>query len=529
MPQHPLFALEIHDTTLWQPARVLPMLETMRAWGYNALVLHQNDLLDACSQIGLTANYGVSDLRLKKVRNNTAWLNRLVARLDAFGARLFLEIKEPSFHDYALELVPELLGADGQPDPDAPAWASFCRAKVEDLLDRVPGLGGLIVNLSSPESRVSMPDFVATRDGGLDRAAWFDRMIAAFRAPLAARGKDLWVRDFSYTADMQSDVLAAVDRCSGAVGASVKITAHDYFPEFPPNPAAGQVAAPVIFEFEAFGEHMGWGVIPNCRVEEFRDRMQTYRGAGAVGFLMRVSWEAISGVTALDSLSAVNVYALPRLARGDCDPRDLVLGWLDESHGVTGEAAEAAAELLLQSWAVPAAAYWDGRVFPRHSCLPSTWAEGWQSMDTSGMGRRDRDLRIDPDDPMLTDAARDALFATKAAATALAERLAASAAELSPALPDPLAAQFAAFGWLPAFARQFELATRAAFCAARSRPDDLAALPGIAGEMDALAREISGLLDGAGDLEAHHRVLFDPDQIRRFTASLPLPGISAPG
>ena len=203
-----LFALEIHDVSLWEPSRVLPIVDQMERLGYNALVLHQNDLMDCCTQLGLTANYGVSDLRLKKVRNNAAWLSQLVARLARFDARLFLEIKEPSFHDYAVELFPELIGSDGNPDPLHPAWFVFCRSKVIDLLERVPGLGGLIVTLSSPESRVSSPDHLASTEGAADLSIWFDKMIDAFQAPLAASGKALFIRDFPYTSDMQSDAMA---------------------------------------------------------------------------------------------------------------------------------------------------------------------------------------------------------------------------------------------------------------------------------------------------------------------------------
>jgi len=115
MRARPFIGFEIHDTTIWEPSRVLPMIDVMEKWGYNALVLHQNDLLDECTQLALSSNYGVSDLRLKKVRNKTAWLNRLTERLAYTDAELFLEIKEPSFHDYAVELHPELLGASGQP------------------------------------------------------------------------------------------------------------------------------------------------------------------------------------------------------------------------------------------------------------------------------------------------------------------------------------------------------------------------------------------------------------------------------
>lgn len=522
MPSRELIALEIHDRTLWEPSRVLPMIDVMERWGYNALVLHQNDLLDECTQLGLTANYGVSDLRLKKVRNNVAWLNRLVDRLAQFGARLFLEIKEPSFHDYALEIYPDLTGADGRPDPAHPDWRVLCRAKTCDLLERVPGLGGLIVNLSSPESRVSLPDYLATR-GTLAPKQWFIEMIDAFHAPLSEAGKDLYVRDFSYTSDMQSDILAAVDHYGGAVGASVKITAHDYFPEFPQNPAAQMTTSPLVFEFEALGEHTGWGVIPNCRVAEFQRRMTGYREIGAVGFLMRTSWEAISGANALDTLSAVNVFALPRMVRADADAETLVIAWVREAFGIDGPIAGQLADLLLQSWEIPAAAYWNGAVFPRHSCLPSTWQEGWLSMQSSGMGRRDRDLAIDPADPELSDTARGRLFAAKEAATALASRLAEDARGLSGKVPDALAEHLRAFDWLPDFARQFELATKATFYAARGRGEDMTELAGL---LDALLQAADALetrLADASGLPHHHRVLLDPEQIRRFAASLPRP------
>lgn len=515
-----MIAIEIHDATLWEPARVLPILETMQRWGYDTLVLHQNDLLDVCTQLDLGANYGVSDLRRKKVRNNAAWLNRLVDLLADFDAKLFLEIKEPSFHDSALEMFPELLGKDGQPDPTGLHWAGFCRQKTQDLLARVPGLGGLIVNLSSPESRVSLPDHLAVHGLALDQDHWFDRMIGAFEDPLAAKGKVLYVRDFSYTADMQAGVLAAIKRRGGGVGASVKVTAHDYFPGFPENPVMGAATGPTIIEFEAFGEHMGWGVIPNCRVSEFRTRMVGYRESGAAGILMRTSWEAITGANALDCLSAVNVFALPQLMERDADPQELVLAWLWDAFAFDGKGAQRAADLMLQSWQIPAAAYWDDQVFPRHSCLPSTWQEGWISMTTNGMGRRDRDLGNLGDDPRLSEVARLRLFADKAAALALAQKLAQDARVLRDDLPAPLARLFEAFEWLEVFARQFELATKAAFYAARAQEDDLKEIPALRDELLALADALEIRWQGVQDAPHHHRVLFDPDQIRLFCASL---------
>ncbi|MDJ0614049.1 MAG: hypothetical protein QNJ29_10260 [Rhizobiaceae bacterium] len=522
MTDQPLIALEIHDRTLWEPGRVLPMIDAMERWGYNALVLHQNDLLDICTQLFLSANYGVADLRLKKVRNAVAWLNRLVERLARFDAKLFLEIKEPSLHDYVLEQYPELIGSNGAPDPAKSQWFEFCSDKTEDLLRRVPGLGGLIINISSPESRVSLPDYLATSGIEMDVSDWFDRMIASFHAPLAAAGKQLYVRDFSYTADMQSEVLSAVNRKHGEVGASVKITAHDYFPGYPENPVARMVPENVILEFEAFGEHMGWGVIPNCRVEEFRKRMFGYREMCASGFLMRTSWEAITGANALDSLSAVNVYALPRLLEQDVPAETVVTDWLDQEFNVSGDVALKLTDILLQSWHVCAGSYWDDQVFPRHSCLPSTWQEGWVSMETNGMGNRSMDTAIDPADRRLSEEARVELFAAKKATSLLACELQQKAAEIRNELPSVLAEKLSAFDYLPEFAKQFELATKATFYAARSNPDDRSALAELHSDFLHLADKTEQLFDEKPDAPHHHKMLLDPAQMRLFADSLPM-------
>ena len=520
----PLIGLEVHDRSLWEPSRVLPLLGAMKSMGYNALVLHQNDLLDVTTQLGLTANYGVTDLRLKKVRNNAGWLRHLTAALAEFDAKLFLEIKEPSYEDYALEFYPTLIGPGGTADPTEPDWPAFCRAKVQDLLERVPDIGGLIVNLSSPESRVSLPDHLQRSGQAFDRAGWFDRMIDAFREPLKAAGKDLYVRDFSYTEEMQSDVMAAVDRQAGAVGASVKITAHDYFPEYPENPAARQIRAPFLFEFEAFGEHTGWGVIPNCRVKELRERMRGYRNLGAAGMLVRISWEAISGVTAMDHTGAVNVFALPQLARRDIDEKDLVCAWLTSSFDITDAAAVRIAELLLDSWAIPAAAYWNAQVFPRHSCIPSSWQEGWLSMQSNGMGRHDRALNIDADADLFSETAHADLFEQKKSAVDLAHRLAQAAREMADEIPDaPSRLLLSGFQWLPHFARQFELATQATFYAARGQAGDHQLCAALRDETNALADEIERSLNTHAPLPHHHILLLDPDQLRLFAKSLPRP------
>lgn len=509
------FGLEVHDHSIWEVDRMMAAIETMRRYGYNALILHENDLLDACTQIGTAANFGVADLRWKKVSNRLAWLKRLVARLDDIDAKLFLEIKEPSYHDYIFDIFPDLIGADGRVDPTSPRWTEFCTLKTEQLLENVPGIGGFIVNLSSPESRVSLQDYLADHGKEIDLDEWLDRMIKAFATPLLDAGKQIYVRDFAYTKDLQARTLKAIDRCGSRVGASIKITPHDYFPRFAANAIARDVTAPKLIEFEAFGEHMGWGLIPNCRVQEFIERMAFVREVGAEGAFIRISWEAITGPNALDTLSDVNVYAMTAIMRGANDATAIVEDWLERRYGLArGKTASALADCLLQSWHVVAAAYWRESVFPRHSRLPASWQEGWHSMLTAGMGNR----HLKVTDFSITPQEKTELFAEKAAAVALADNIWRTVEALLPQLPKDLATQVEnSFSLLPLYARMFDFATRGTVLAAEG---GTAGLAECRQGLEVIADQAAGVLKARPDAPHALGVLFDPDHIRTFAKSL---------
>ena len=142
-------------------------------------------------------------------------------------------------------------------------------------------------------------------------------------------------------------------------------------------------------------------------------------------------------------------------------------------------------------------------------------------MQSSGMGRRDRVLAIDPGDSMLSEEARLRLFGEKEEATKLARVLAEDAVKLSNELPSNLARMFDAFGWLPIFARQFELATKATFFAARGRKEDRKALSKLAVSLMELKSEIAQRLEEPSKEQPHlTQLLFDPKQIDSFVASL---------
>lgn len=521
--------LEIHDVSIWDVKRTLHACDVMEERGYNALILHENDLLDATTQVGDNANFGVADLRWKKVSNRLAWLNKLTKRLDQFGAKLYLEIKEPSFHDYLIESYPEILDDTGKVNALSHVWAQICREKTEQIIKNVPLLGGLIVTLSSPEARVSLQDYIADTNKEVDFKAWLSALIDAFHVPLSKVGKDLFVRDFAYTKHWQKETLDVIDCYDGAVGASIKITAHDYFPRFPNNDVAFDVKkAPKIFEFEAFGEHVGWGVVPNCRVAEFIDRMNFVNECGGSGAFIRVSWEAMSGPSALDCLSDVNVYALSQIVNGNKDSLSIVKQWCVTRYGLQDvDLIEEISQCLLESWTVIANAYMDDKVFPRHSRLPSSWQEGWHSMLTSGMGNRHLEegyYHLDEIGFSKKDISR--VFKEKEEASNLAKSLWQRVLLVLSKCPENLQQDLSLpFELLPFYAQKFEYGIKGTLICAENTSHDkgfkLDELKACAENLEMIANQVEIIINGRG-VDAPHTVsvLFDPEHIRKFSQSL---------
>lgn len=93
-----------------------------------------------------------------------------------------------------LELQPQVRNADGSICPSHPFWKEFLRTKMEELVERIPELSGLIVSLGTQESLVS---FAANRchcercqaSNELD---FYISMLEAIYEPLKSTVKFSW-------------------------------------------------------------------------------------------------------------------------------------------------------------------------------------------------------------------------------------------------------------------------------------------------------------------------------------------------
>ncbi len=508
-----LRGLEIHSSRMWQLAQVRRTLDLMGPLGLNALIFHQNDLID---QLVLPLAYFPEELmwkrnpvRMHTVYNNRAYINTVVREARDAGVELYVEVKELSFPELLPEIVPGLMNPDGSLCPHHPFWWQFLSAKVAELLEVVPDLAGVIVSPGSRESKVSISTNRCSCEGCRSRTPldWYASLLAAMHGPLAAAGKTLAVRDFSYTVEQQSLMIAAADRCSERVVVTLKNTPHDYYPNFPHNPRIGDCGAHRQWvEFDAWGQFYGMGFFPVGIVEDIRSRIEHCRAKGVDGVWFRTDWEVINEASCANSLNLLNVFAGAMLASDpEADSREIHRRWA--SYGLVSPlksgsiaqvpavptaagAADALAALMRDSWKVmEKAVYVRGHLFHEDDQYPNSVERAFDMMVR--IHGRDQwepgaSKRLEPTAENIA-----IIYAEKAAAVAEAARLSSTFDPRALGVPEELAADLAVVLELYVlYVEGFARCARACFSLRRAQ------VTRAAGDVEA-AR---GALDGLADL-----------------------------
>lgn len=396
--------LEFHSSRMWQWAQVDQALRLMEQVGLNALIFHQNDIVE---HLVFPQAFFSDDLmwkrwpvRMHSIYQNRHYINKVAREAAEKGIAFYLEIKEIWFVDELLELVPDLRNADGSICPTNPFWWRFLDIKMRELIGAIPALAGVIVSPGTRESKVSISTntCTCTRCKATDPLAWYTDLLKAMHRPLAEHGKTLAVRDFSYTADQQSRILNAAKQCSDDIVISLKNTPHDYYPTFPHNPRIGNTnGLRQWVEFDTWGQFFGMGFFPVSVIEDMQERMRHCIDSGAEGIFLRTDWEVITDAGSFNSPNILNVIGGAMLARNvDLDLDEVYGAWA--RHGLyspmrpasavqapvvpTAPAAGAALKAFMQkSWAVmEKAAYVRGHLFHEDDQYPDTVAKAFAMM-----------------------------------------------------------------------------------------------------------------------------------------------------
>ena len=327
--------LEFHSSRMWQWAQVERAIDFMAKTNLNALIFHQNDLLDKLvwpdRYFPDPIKWARWPARIHVLMNNIHYMNKVVREAKERGIDFYLEVKEINYPDGILERYPELRNADGEVCATHPFWWEFVEAKMEEVLQAVPDLAGVIMSGGTRESMVSMAKNACRceRCRSYTTTQWHTRLLHAMYKPLAQRGRKLIVRDFAYTADQQSSIIEAANAVSEDIVISLKNTPHDYYPTFPNNPQIGHVGShPQWIEFDTWGQFYGLGFFPASVVEDMQRRMNHCREQGAEGIYLRTDWENLTESSVFNSFNLLNLLAGARLSQNlDVDLDQIYRDW----------------------------------------------------------------------------------------------------------------------------------------------------------------------------------------------------------
>jgi hypothetical protein len=522
MPTFDVRGVEMHGARMWSWRWISRAIDESAALGLNTLVLHRNDLLDMLAfparWFDVERIWAGWPVRYHNIDHNRQYLRAVVNRAGDNGMRLFLQVKELSFHESLLTARPELV-KDGAICASDPFWWEFLEAKVDEVMTALPDLGGLIVSPATRESRVSIAANACRcpRCAATTAEDWYAALIGAMHRPLAVRGKPLVVRDFSYTRSNQGAVLRAAGRVSPEIVISLKNTPHDYYPTFPHNPAIGHVGAhPQWVEFDTWGQFFGLGIFPAIVLDDMRERFRHSAANGVRGVVARTDWEVIFDASVFDTLNLANLSGFARLAQDPAIPTpELVAaqlarpiattlgGGLDEARfdlAAQARARTALQDVLLRTWPVmEKTVYVLRHVFHEDCMFPDTLRKAEMMMlEVHGIADWDPAERgtLDLDEAKLGE-----IYAEKDAALSGAEAMERDILAATADLPEPGRSQlrdtFALYTW---YVRGFKACARACFavrfhrrraCAA-TRDAAAAEIDALASYRKALARRLAG-------------------------------------
>jgi len=330
--------LEIHGPNMFNMFHVDRAIRFAKTHGLNGLIFHCNELLD---KIVLPHKYFSKDLSLARwpvrdatLMNNQYYMHGVLEKCKEAGLSFYAEVKELYYPPEILELYPHLRKENGAVCPTDPFWWEFLEEKVREFIEILPDVAGIVVSPGTRESMVSLAanGCVCDRCKHYDMDRWYQELIGAMYRPLAAAGKRLIIRDFSYTAKHQYAMVDAARAVSSDITMAMKKVPHDYYPTFPDNPAVGNCGEMRQWiEFDTWGQYFGLGVFPCSIAEDMQGRLQRYLSKGASGVMLRTDWEIISQGSVFNSFNLFNLVAGAALSNDvNADLDEVYRRWVSE-------------------------------------------------------------------------------------------------------------------------------------------------------------------------------------------------------
>lgn len=306
--------LEFHNNRMWKWQSVENALNMMQKFDLNALVFHQNDLIDYLVEpqayLSEEELWKYWPVRYCNIGTNIKYIRKVIQEAKKRGIDFYLEVKEIWYPEAILDKFPHLRGADGHICPTDPFWFEFLRVKTEEVLNVIPDLAGIIVSPATRESKVSISANQCTceRCRRTKEYDWYYQYLQALNEPLSRNGKTLVVRDFAYSTSSQGAVIEAAENVSRDIVIALKNVPHDFWPVYPNNPAIERPSnLRKWIEYDVWGQYAGLGVYPCNLVPDIMKRHLHCLKNGCDGIWYRTDWEILNECSNFNSLNMVNL------------------------------------------------------------------------------------------------------------------------------------------------------------------------------------------------------------------------------
>jgi hypothetical protein len=325
---------------MWQWESVDRALSVMEGLGLNTLILYQNNLADFVAwprkYLSEKVMYDRWPVRTDLTATGRDYLREVGRRAARRKMRFFIETKEIWYPDGIVEFNPQVIEVRGIVCPTHPFWWEFERAKYAELLDQVPEIDGVIVSPGTRESMASIAvhNCTCARCRSYDPAIWYENLVRAMHEPIQARGKQLVVRDFTYSREEQNLLVDGCCRVSDDIVVALKNTPQDFCPTFADNPRIGNTKGNTQWvEFDAWGQFAGMGLFPCSVVEDMQRRLRHSLQNGVKGVWFQADCEFVSDSSVFNSHNLLNVFGGGMLSQNvEQKLNDVYSAWL--THGV---------------------------------------------------------------------------------------------------------------------------------------------------------------------------------------------------
>jgi hypothetical protein len=284
--------------------------------GWNILSDHEENaysVIDAASEYEINhlqlSHDIVHDLREVKDDKKQILCNKLINYAHDKG------IAEVTVWDHALyplSYYPDeyKTGPDSTIDLDNNEFWEWLKADYREMLDRIPGINGIILTFIETGARVENQYSNQLKSPAEKLAKVIDEIAEVV---INERELALYARTFIYTREELKSIISCFDKVKNEeVALMVKEVPHDFFLTHPLQSYVKQLKRPVLIEFDAGHEYNGQGIIANTFVEKIAERWQFYqKEPNVMGYVARTDRYGTTKI--IDRPSEILLYTLHAL------------------------------------------------------------------------------------------------------------------------------------------------------------------------------------------------------------------------